>query len=208
MEKDDLSKVKNIIIDMGGVIIDIDYQLTVDAFVKLGISDFDTVFTQVKQLGFIDDFEKGMLSNAEFRNRIRTFCSFSLTDAEIDAAWNALILNLNPARVELVRKLSAHYKLYLLSNNNAIHYQKLKSKIEAQISFDTFSSLFIKNYYSHLIGMRKPDAEVFGMVLAENNLLPSETLFIDDSIQHIKGAEALGIKTLFIQASAPLESYF
>ncbi len=193
---------------MGGVIIDIDYHLTVQEFQKLGSAHFETIFTQVKQMGFVDEFEKGRISPAEFRNQIRIACKSTFTNQEIDKAWNALILNLNPIRVETVKQLSKHYSLYLLSNNNAIHYQQLISKIEETISFDRFSQLFVKNYYSHLLGMRKPDQEIFEFVLSENKLNASETLFVDDSVQHLETAKLLGIKTLLVDTSNTLEHHF
>ena len=110
--------------------------------------------------------------------------------------------------METVKQLSKHYSLYLLSNNNAIHYRQLISKIEETISFDRFSQLFVKNYYSHLLGMRKPDQEIFEFVLSENKLNASETLFVDDSVQHLETAKLLGIKTLLVDTSNTLEHHF
>jgi HAD superfamily hydrolase (TIGR01509 family) len=208
MAKPDLGGIKNIILDMGGVIIDIDYNLTVKAFQDLGVANFESIFTQVKQMGFVDDFEKGKLMPADFRTKLREVSGTNFSDATLDKAWNALILNLQAHRVETVRQLSKKFNLYLLSNNNAIHYSHLLKKIEEVISFTEFSLLFKENYYSHYMGMRKPDKEIFEFVLSKNQLNPSETLFVDDSPQHLNGANLIGIHTLLIDSSSTLEQNF
>ena len=208
MAKEHLQGIKNIILDMGGVIIAIDYTLTAKAFIQLGIVDFEKIFTQAKQMGFVDEFEKGNLSPEGFRNQLRKMSGKKFTDTEIDACWNALILDFEQNNLAIIQQLAQHYNLYLLSNNNAIHYKKLITKIEAIIPFQEFSKLFIKNYYSHLLNMRKPDKETFEFVLTENNLKAEETLFVDDSVQHINSAAQLNIKTLEINASTTLANSF
>ena len=208
MAKEDLKGIKNIILDMGGVIIDIDYTLTAKAFINLGINDFENIFTQAKQMGFVDEFEKGKLSPEEFRNHLKKLSGKEFSDIEIDECWDALILDFKPSRVDLIRKLSQNFAIYLLSNNNAIHYKKLVSKIEQVVPFAEFSKLFKKNYYSHLMHLRKPDKEAFELVLTENNLKAEETLFVDDSLQHIKSASELGLKTLFVNSNTIIENSF
>ena len=208
MAKEDLSGIKNIIIDVGGVIIDIDYNLTAKAFIKLGVENFEDVFAQAKQMGFVDEFEKGNLSPDEFRNQLRQLSGKNFTDTEIDTAWDSLILFLKPSKIEVLRKLSQNYKLYLLSNNNAIHYQQCIVTVNKVIPFEEFSNLFLKNYYSHQIHLRKPDKEIFEFVLTENNLIAAETLFLDDSIQHIESAKKLGISTITVSGENTIEKIF
>ncbi|HRH62710.1 MAG TPA: HAD family phosphatase [Bacteroidia bacterium] len=208
MQTQNLHRIKNLVIDMGGVIIDIDYNLTARAFEKHGIKDFEHIFTQAKQLGFIDEFEKGTITPSLFRNELKKCANIQLSDDLIDTCWNALILDFTQEKLQLVQALSKQYNLFLLSNNNAIHFQKLISKIEQVVPFTDFSSLFLKNYYSHQLKMRKPDAEIFNYVLQQNNLLRDETLFIDDSIQHIQSAEKIGIPCLFVRSSSTLSDFF
>lgn len=208
MQTQNLHRIKNLVIDMGGVIIDIDYSLTARAFEKHGIKDFEHIFTQAKQLGFIDEFEKGTITPSQFRNELKNCANIHLSDDLIDSCWNALILDFTQEKLQLVQALSKQYNLFLLSNNNAIHFQKLISKIEQVVPFADFSSLFLKNYYSHQLKMRKPDAEIFNYVLQQNNLLRDETLFIDDSIQHIQSAEKIGIPCLFVRTSSTLSDFF
>ena len=198
MAKGILTGIKNIIFDMGGVIININYHLTAQAFEKLGVNGFDKIFAQVQQMGFIDDFEMGKVSPAEFRNLIREATNQNFSDAQIDKAWNSLILDMPLSRIRILEKMKDDFNIFLLSNNNAIHYRFLSKKFESLYPILQLESLFQKTYYSHLIGMRKPNANAFNLVIQENNLTASETLFIDDSPQHIEGGAKCGLSTFFV----------
>ena len=114
--------IKNIIFDLGGVILDIDYNLTVKAFEKLGIPNFKAQYSKMSQSNLFDNIETGKINPEEFRNLIRVVAEKDVTDAEIDHAWNALILHLTQYRIEILKKLQNNYRLFLLSNTNKIHY--------------------------------------------------------------------------------------
>jgi putative hydrolase of the HAD superfamily len=184
---------KNIIFDLGGVILNIDYHLTINAFKSLGIENFEEIFTQAKQVGIFDQLDKGIISPAQFREGIREISPVALTDSQIDWAWNALLLDFPPQRLDILRNVRKYYKTFLLSNTNAIHIEEYNKTLHRTCGVDNLSVFFDKVYYSHIINMRKPDAEAFEIILHENKLNPAETLFIDDSIQHIEGAKKLGI---------------
>lgn len=190
--------IKNIIFDLGGVIININYQKAIDAFKKLSKADCTIEFNQKAQSGLFDDLETGRISEAVFREKVREYYQVEGTDEEIDDAWNAMLLEIPAERVELLRKLRKKYKIYLLSNTNAIHLIGFNKIVEKSFGIPNLDSLFDKSYYSHLVGERKPDAAIFEKVLNDNNLKPEETLFIDDSIQHIESAGAMGIHTLHL----------
>lgn len=186
-------KIKNIIFDLGGVILNIDYHLTINAFKALGLENFDTLFNQAKQVGVFDLLDKGLITPQGFRDEIRQITASNLTDEQINSAWNAMLLDFPPLRLELLRKVKSSYKIFLLSNTNAIHLEFYNQILHKTFGVDNLSVFFNREYYSHLIHMRKPDAEVFELILNENNLRPEETLFIDDSEQHVEGAKKLGI---------------
>ena len=208
MAKEILTGIKNIIFDMGGVIININYHLTAHAFEKLGVKGFDKIFAQVQQIGFIDDFEMGKVSPAEFRNLIREVTNQIFSDAQIDEAWNSLILDMPLNRIRILEKVKNDFNIFLLSNNNAIHYGFLSKKFESLYPILQLESLFQKTYYSHLIGMRKPNANAFNLVIQENNLTVSETLFIDDSPQHIEGGAKCRLNTFFVDEKNSWETLF
>lgn len=190
----DLTGIKNIIFDLGGVILDIDYNLTIQAFEALDLPNIKAQYSKMSQSDVFDKIETGAISPAEFRNMIRELSSKDLSDQEIDTAWNALIQHLPQGRIELLEQLKKDYRLFLLSNTNEIHYQDYTEVIKRENGIEGLEPLFEKTYLSHEMGLRKPDPKIFEVVLAENNLKPEETLFIDDSPQHIESAKTLGIK--------------
>jgi glucose-1-phosphatase len=202
-----VQEIKNIIFDLGGVLINLDYGATREAFIRLGFTDFDNVYSQAQQNGLFDALDKGTLSPAEFRDKIRTYIDRSVTDKEIDDAWNAMLLDVPAERLELLKRLKEKYRLFLLSNTNTIHVERFSAELQRVHGTPDFTPYFEKWYYSCNIGMRKPDAEIFLHVLNENNLRAEETVFIDDSVQHIVAAQALGIRTVFLEkGQSPAQS--
>lgn len=188
--------IKNIIFDLGGVILNIDYQKTIDEFAKLGISNFETIFSQSNQNEVSDQFERGEITEKEFYESIKDISGVEFSFSQYQFAWNALLLDLPPEKIELLKELKPNYRLFLYSNTNETHYKKFITQVEAD-----FESIFEKTYYSHLFGRRKPEVASFDKILKENNLIPQETVFIDDSIQHIEGAKLSGISTVFYNNS-------
>ena len=199
---------KNIIFDFGGVLIDIDYQRCVRSFQKLGFDDFDNWYSQLVQNDLFDDLETGRISPDEFREKIRQASKFRLTDAVIDAAWNSILTGLPPENILLLSRLRPHYRLFLLSNTNAIHETAFTAMIAEEYGRNILPELFERIYFSHHIGMRKPHPEIFLHVLKENNLTAAETLFIDDSPQHIEGAKKTGLQTLFLEKGKKITEMF
>jgi len=189
---------KNIIFDLGGVLLNIDYNLTVKAFKNLGINNFDELFSQASQFKLFDKYDKGLISSSEFRNEINKLCDKNLSNEQIDNAWNAILLDFPKERLELLNKVKQNHKTFLLSNTTEIHITAFKKYMKTDFGINDFFSLFHKSYLSYEIGMRKPDAEIFELVLQENNLISSETLYIDDSIQHVEAALKLGIKAYWL----------
>lgn len=192
-----LSGIKNIIFDFGGVIIDIDYYACVKEFEKFNIERFDYIYSQSQQINLFDDFEKGFISPDFFRKRLRELLNINLSDEEIDYAWNKIIIEIPDKRVKLLKELRKKYSIFLLSNTNEIHYNYYDKMFFDKYNYN-LSDLFEKAYFSFQIGMKKPDSKIFEFLIKDNNLKPSETLFIDDSLQNFTESEKLGIKSCFI----------
>jgi glucose-1-phosphatase len=190
----DSNKYKNIIFDLGNVILNIDYMLAANAFKELGLNTFEKQFSQSQQQQLFDAYEKGHISSIEFRNELKNYCKENTTEIEIDAAWNAMLLDLPQARLDLLTRLKKTHRIFLLSNTNEIHIGFFHTYLQESFKIADLSDYFEKMYLSYKIGMRKPDAEIFEFVLRENELFAQETLFIDDSIQHIEAARKLGIE--------------
>lgn len=203
-----VNPINAIIFDLGGVLLDINYWLTIEAFNNLGCSDFESIYTQQKQSQLFDDFETGKVSSETFRKSLQKQMQFSISNVEFDNAWNKMLLQLPEQRIELLEKLNKKFSLFLLSNTNEIHIKAFKKIISSSIGYERFENCFKKVYFSSEIGNRKPNASCFEMVLSENKLSAAKTLFIDDSIQHVEGAYKIGIKTLLIESGEELVSIF
>ncbi|HIA10797.1 MAG TPA: HAD family phosphatase [Flavobacteriales bacterium] len=201
-------KVKNIIIDLGFVIYNIDYNLTLNEFRKLGVEDIDSLYSKVGQSSFFDQFERGELSVAGFYNEMRSFMPEEITDMQIKKAWNAMLQNLPMDRVELLEYVATRYRLFLLSNTNELHFNEVKNTIELYCGLDRWEEIFEKTYYSHLLGMRKPNADIYKLVLEQNDLDASETMFIDDLQQHLDGANSVGISTQLVDEEKSIAEIF
>ncbi len=182
-----------ILLDLGGVLIDVDYTASARAFQALGFADFDTLYSKARQDHLFDGLETGALSPAQFRDRIRQLLDPGLSDTLIDANWNAMLGSLPAARIALVERLKQRYQVLLLSNTNAIHVPAFEAIIARENGITDFKQLFHGAYYSCEIGLRKPDAAAFLHVLERHGAEPSRTLFIDDSIQHVDGARMAGL---------------
>lgn len=190
--------IKNIIFDLGGVLLNIDYQATVKAFKDLGVKNFEDFFTQSSQNKLFDRLDRGKITPEEFRDELRSMSGVAMSDAEIDKAWNSMILDFPQQKIPMLELISSYYRTFLLSNTNAIHYPAYTSFLQEAHGYDSLAQLFEKEYLSHEVGMRKPDVEIFYHVLEQNNLLPDETLFFDDTQHHVEGARRAGIHAYWI----------
>lgn len=202
-----LEGIKNIIFDLGGVILNLDFGLTKQAFENLGIQNFDDHYSKAKQTGIFDKFEKGLINEEEFCEMLRQQTQIIASNNEIVSAWNAMLLDFPPIRKTLLLNVGKKYNITLLSNTNETHVRAFEKTIKEQVDLNSMGDIFPTFYYSNEIGLRKPDAEAFEYVLKENNFKANETLFLDDSIQHIEGAQQCGINTHHI-ADEPIEELF
>lgn len=204
-----MENIKNIIFDYGNVIFTIDFQRTQQAFINLGISNIEDFFAHKGHDPLFDEFEKGNISADAFRNGIRRKANKpQLSDQQIDTAWNTIFVGIDEGNHELLLKIKQKYNTFLLSNTNEIHFKYFSNYVEKTFGLKDNSSLFNQVYYSHLLGMRKPNADIFEYVLQANHLKPSETLFIDDSPQHLKTAQQLGMHTYLMTAPDNVQTYF
>ncbi len=193
-----MEKIKNIIFDLGGVIINLDMALTIKGFEKLGIVNFESTYNQLAQTPLFDQFDKGLISGTEFFNSIKKQFNLTQPILELEKIWNSMLLDFPSSRLNYLLDYKKNYRTFLLSNTNSTHIKAFEKILFDSHSIKNLSTFFEKDYYSCRIKMRKPDAEIFEYVLKENNLMPEETLFIDDTIIHLKGAERVGINTVLL----------
>jgi putative hydrolase of the HAD superfamily len=190
--------IKHIIFDLGGVILNINYQLTYNAFQDLGVKDFTSLYNQYTLNSLFGDLETGRIEKGEFLTEMQKHTPEGTTDQQIIDAWNAMLLDFPVRRLQILQQLRQHYGLYLLSNTNAIHHEAFNSILQQSRGIPSLNEFFDKAYYSHVMGFRKPEKESYQMVLEENGLNPSETLFIDDTLPNIEGAKLVGLETIHL----------
>jgi putative hydrolase of the HAD superfamily len=202
-----LSGVKNIIFDLGGVLLNIDPKKTIEAFGRLGMKQL----IGDKGLSYDHDIfylmEQGKVTPEEFRNGVRQLIPAEVTDDQIDAAWTAMLLDFPANRVELVKNLRNKYKIYLFSNTNAIHVAKYQANFKSQHGFDV-SSLFEIDFYSNEIGYRKPSPESFQEIIRLSEINPEESIFIDDSLPNVEAAIGCGLKGYWLEPGQKVEEVF
>jgi putative hydrolase of the HAD superfamily len=195
---------KNILFDLGGVLLNINMDKTKTAFARLGWKEED--WKGVAQSGspIFENLEIGISSPASFRENIRRILPNNPNDQEIDAAWNAMLIDFPAETIAYLIQLNRSYRLYLLSNTNELHLRRFREIFESAYGYP-MDQLFEKCYYSHELGFRKPSPVAFEIVLKDAALHPSETLFVDDLKANTEAAEKLGLKVLHIEPGTLLE---
>jgi len=196
--KADLTGIKNIILDLGRVILTINLENTINSFKEFGFPDIDELDIVFSRYPFFRQFELGLMTCKQFFAGIREVTRKKLPDRTIQEAWNSMIGAYIEGAVPLVRKLGRTYRMFLLSNTNSIHEREYNRRLMQDYGIKNLSVIFEKVYYSHALHLSKPDPEIFKYVLKDSHLIPEETIYIDDLLVHIQSASKLGIKGIHL----------
>ncbi|MHA4809194.1 HAD family hydrolase [Flavitalea flava] len=191
--------IKNIIFDLGGVIINLDNQQTEDAFVAMGVKNFREYFGHGHAASFFKQYEVGAITDGEFIDSLKELAGLSVPEEKVIKGWNALLRDFPPERIQLLKDLKSRYRLFLFSNTNALHLDALQQIYRETFGKGELDDHFERTYYSHILGLRKPDTASYQKILEENQLKGEETLFVDDALINIEGAEQAGLKGLFLK---------
>jgi glucose-1-phosphatase len=187
---------KNLIFDLGNVIVDIDFDLTFREFSKLSSKySWKEVRYFIKQKCIWEDYEKGLTNENTFRESLRNELKIKASDTDLDEAFCALLQKIQPERILLLKELSKKYRLFILSNTSNIHFRQVEKMLFESTGIQHFSEIFEHNFLSFEMGKLKPEIEIYQQVLKEANLHSYETLFLDDMLINLEAAATLGIKT-------------
>lgn len=201
-----MAQLKNIIFDLGGVLLNIDYKKTEQAFKDLGFHNFEEMYSQFTADELFANLETGKISNDDFYDRLTKEAKTQVSRPEIMDAWNKMLLTWRKESLAFIAKLDKKYKIYLLSNTNAIHLEAFNEILKKETGeSEGIDKLFAKAYYSHKINLRKPNDDIFNFVAKDADLIPKETLFIDDSENNIATASRLGFKTHLLLPQEKIE---
>ena len=186
--------IKNIVLDLGGVLVDLDFKSAINGLQKAGFANVKEQLQAFDREGIFQKFELGEMTAEEFRSAIRENSTVTLTDEEVDALWNLMLLEIPREKLELILDLRGKYMVYLLSNTNSIHWDYVCKNAFNYRGFRV-NDYFEKTFLSFEMHLAKPDKAIFEKMLEDANLLAEETLFIDDSEANCKAAAEVGIHT-------------
>ena len=202
------TKIKNIIFDLGGVILDIDETIVYKELEKMGVNIAELAHSkEFKEV--MSKFDTGIYTAPTFRRKMKAIVGQEkMTDQKFDATWNAMLLDIPRERIEAIEKVKQHYKIFLMSNTNEIHYDLYIRDLQLRFGYKEFDALFHKSYFSFAEHLEKPDPRFFELILDHESLSPEETLFIDDTEANIKVAQSLGIRTYHIRRDELVRNLF
>ncbi len=190
-----MHNIKNIILDLGGVLINLDYNKLND---RLGILGLSNTFSKSEQIELFDKLEEGKISEQDFIRAFNRLAEANHNRQTIINAWNSILLDFPIERLELLKHLGQKYRLFLFSNTNSIHIREVYNIINRACGIKNLNHYFEKIYLSNELGIRKPKTDGFDYILKDNNLKRNETLFIDDSPQHVEGAKKAGLNAQWL----------
>ncbi len=200
-----MPQTKNIIFDLGGVLLNINYHKTLQAFKDLGYTNFDEMYSQYTADALFEDLETGKVSADDFYNKLLKGKEAHITKQQLAHAWNNMLLDFRTSSLQFLKELSKEFQIFLLSNTNEIHLAAFDEILKEQTGLQSIDGFFKKAYYSHRVNLRKPNKNIFEFVLQDAGITAEETLFIDDSWNNIETAAAMGFKTHLLLPGETIE---
>lgn len=201
-----MASIKNIIFDLGGVLLDIDYNKSAEAFRCLGFDHFKKMYNQFEADALFEQLETGKTTEENFFKVLMAASGSPITPEQITTAWNAMILQFRKESLSFLKSIADEYNLYLLSNTNSIHMRHFQQKLCDETGQSSLDTYFKKAWYSHRIGLRKPYGEIYEFVIGDAGLIPAETIFIDDTKNNLPMAAAAGIKAYLLKPGERIEN--
>ena len=202
-----LKGIKNILFDLGGVVIDIDFTRTIQALADISGKTFEDVHEISLKDGYYDKYERGHLSNQEFLDMVRKSLGFNAPDKDVIEAWNALLLAIPKERIDLVKKLSEKYRTIVLSNTSDYHVSGFNQILKDSTGHSALHEIYDTVFFSYELGCRKPESIIYEKVLEKAQIKAEETLFLDDNYDNIQAAKKMGFKTVHVKDNDILEIF-
>jgi len=203
-----MEKIKHIIFDLGQVIINVNPAAVKEYMINKGAGNVDDLHVKLLESDVYHQLETGKIKPEGFRSAIREIIDITVTDDEIDEAWNAMLLDIPPERVKFLTRLKSKYKLYLLSNTNHIHWLSYDRYFQDNYDYPSINTFFTNTWYSYLMGVRKPNPEIFRMVLEEGQFDPEKVAFVDDLKENVDVAASLGIHPIHLPPGKEIMDLF
>ena len=203
-----MKKIKHVIFDLGEVIINVNPAAVKERMIQKGAGNVDELHLKLLDGDIYHQLETGKIKPEDFRKAIKDIIDIPVTDDDIDEAWNAMLLDIPRERIKFMTRLKSKYKLYLLSNTNDIHWKCYDRNFQDNYDYPSLNTFFTQTWYSYLMGVRKPDPEIFRIVLEEGQFDPSEVAFIDDLIDNVEAANTQGINGIHLPPGKEIMDLF
>lgn len=197
-----------LIFDLGNVIIDIDYQRSLNLIKTLVSPSFYSRVDAFYSTDFHKAYEKGLIDSPTFRDEVRSYFQQDWDDHKVDELWNSLLGKIPTERLDLVSKLKQNYQVGVLSNTNEIHIEAVNKMLRSDFGLERFDALFDRVFYSHEMGQAKPSQEIYFQMLGELGALPDRVVFFDDLEENVKGAASIGIQAVQVTGPNVIFDYF
>ncbi len=204
--KPNLNGIKNIVFDFGRVLLNINPLLTQKGLMELGYRP-DNESAGAKDDQIVVKLESGKITKEDFIDAVISVVKEGATSNDIIQVWNAMLLDFPENHVNTLKKLRKNYKVYLLSNSNIIHFDSYTTTFREKYGFE-LGDLFDKMWFSFQIGIIKPEPDIFRYILKDENLVPEETLFVDDTLMHVESAWSLGIRGFHLEDGNDISDLF
>lgn len=190
-----MAKIKNIVFDLGGVIIDLDRDQAVKRFKAIGVEDADQIIDTYEQKGIFREVEEGKITAEQFCQKLRDHSGKELSFDDVTNAWLGFVVGVAQYKLDFIDQLRKDYKLYMLSNTNPFIQCEWALTDRFTEAGRPVNDYFDKLYFSYEVGITKPDRGIFDFMIADSGMLPAETLFVDDGKSNIVIGEELGFIT-------------
>lgn len=190
-----MTKIKNVVFDLGGVLVDLDNEQAVRSFKQIGVADADELLDPYEQKGFFLEVENGTIDAAGFSRKLCEHAGKDIPYEDIRNAWLGFIAATPQYKLDYLLELRPYYNVYLLSNTNPIIQEGWARTTRFTPAGRPIGAYFDKMYTSYEVGVTKPDRRIFDHMIADSGLLPAETLFVDDGKKNIEVAQGLGFQT-------------
>ena len=197
----DLKTTETIIFDLGEVIIDLDSKRVIDQFQKHSDKSAEEIIRLISKSQDLINYEVGKMTDAEFCQVVNELLSIELSQASFEAIWNSFLGTIHLDKLRLMLDLKEKYNVLILSNTNAIHQRAFDRRVGEHIPSKTMADMVHTAYYSHELGLRKPDPHIYQKVIDLQNLNPAKTLFFDDRLENITAAQDSGIQAIQVTYS-------
>ena len=191
------NNISTIIFDLGGVLCDLDIDRCIMNFKQLGLENFEHYLNNFGQSGFFMQVEKGLINDDEFRSEVRKLTSKSLTNEQINDAWNSFLVGIPTEKLDIILELRKKFRIIMLSNTNIIHFPNTVARF-FNYNGKKLTDFFDKCYLSYEMKMAKPDAEIFLKLLEDEQVQANQCLFLDDGLKNINQAQMLGLQTYLV----------